>query len=125
MSDSSNNGQRQRMDLSNLEATIEHLHSTIGGDVHRSAVVEKKWLEQAVTYLEYLSEKTENNRLYHKKQNKKKQIAYKMLKQLMSKDELQAIDKQAALAIGDTTAEDSEELNEDIVHLDTSEDNNE
>lgn len=97
------NGSRPKMDLSGLEAAIEQLHNLVG-DPDSDGIFgtdHMELLEAVVKYLEYFSEKTENNRLYHKKQNVKKRLAEQMLKKMLSADELKSLDEQAAAEIGD------------------------
>ena len=100
------NSKRTNMDFSRLEETIERLHFANGKHNEGPAkAVENHIVQDAILYLEWLSEMLENRKLYHKKQNKKKQLALKTLQALMSKDELREIDRQADIAIGNIHAE--------------------
>lgn len=90
---------RTNMDFSELEQTIESLHDYAGGD-HDEISLSPQSAEKAALYLEWLSEFLENRRLYHKKQNTKKNLAVKAMKKLLSRDELVELDREADRLIG-------------------------
>lgn len=86
---------REKMDFSELEQTIDRLHEIAGDptDVPPS-LQQRKACETAAKYLEWLSEKQENNRLYHKKQNLKKRELERAAMKMLSADELKEIERQ-------------------------------
>lgn len=94
------NGTRKQMDFTGLEEVIEELHGVYGADLSSHGSVRKETIKQALNYLEWLDDFVQNRRLYHKKQNQKKAIAMKAIKSLLSKEELDEIDRQASRAIG-------------------------
>jgi len=99
------NGKRTNMDFTRLESTIEQLHEVYGSDGSTPNSIANHTLENAIYYLEYLEESITNRKLYHKKQNAKKAIATRIIKSLLSQDELAEIDRQADVAIGNTVQE--------------------
>lgn len=100
MNTNNNGTNRTRMDMSRLESTIDELHSFFGSDGSTPKELDKKVIGDAIYYLEFFFDKYENNKLYHAKQNAKKNLAMKLMKQQLSPDELRELDRQADIAIG-------------------------
>lgn len=105
------NTSRPRIDYTHLDATIEALHEMAGNeDAIHANEYDPKVIERAAMYLEAYAEKMADNKLYHKKQQVKRNIALKALEKMLSADEMKEIDRQADIAIGNIhTPEEAEE----------------
>lgn len=90
---------KQKADFSRLEETIEALHDYAGGDQDEISLPPQT-AELAATYLEWLAEMLDNRRMYHKKRNLKQREAEKLLRQMLSKDELAELDRQVEAKMG-------------------------
>lgn len=98
---------KKKMDFTKLEGVIERLHEIAGSE--EGITPTEAELSTAITYLEWLAEFLEDRRMYHKKQSVKKNMAVKLLKTMLSKEELAEVDRQVAKEIGDLHSADDAE----------------
>ena len=85
------NKREPNQDFSKLGQTIADL-KLMGQDTDKQEEFET--LTAAVNYLSWLETFLDNRRFYHKKQQVKKRIFEKIVKQQLAKDELAEIDRQ-------------------------------